>query len=237
LLFFAIICTIFVPRMHIFIIFEMIWRDYGAYLPLFPLIYPYFLLIPLNMSSNIIVKRICDYCKNSFDAKTTKTKYCSHICNSRGYKLNQKLKKIETSDTETKSKVSNYVVDLNSKDFLTVKETSTLLNMSSKTIYKLIEQKDLNAYNFSVRKTLIRRKDIEGYFENNYVNDNYINPNKKNEINPGNSYTINEAIEKFNISNGALYTIIKRHNIQKEKHGKFTLVKKEDLNKIFQQAI
>mgnify|MGYP003735899179 CR=1 FL=1 len=71
------------------------------------------------MSSNIIVKRICDYCKNTFDAKTTKTKYCSHICNSRGYKLNQKLKKIETSDTETKSKVSKYVVDVNSKDFLT----------------------------------------------------------------------------------------------------------------------
>lgn len=110
------------------------------------------------MSSNIIVKRICDYCKNTFDAKTTKTKYCSHICNSRGYKLNQKLKKIETSDTETKSKVSKYVVDVNSKDFLTVKEASTLLNMSSKTIYRLIEQKDLNAYNFSVRKILIRRK-------------------------------------------------------------------------------
>ena len=101
------------------------------------------------MSSNIIVKRICDYCKNTFDAKTTKTKYCSHICNSRGYKLNQKLKKIETSDTETKSKVSNYVMDVNSKDFLTVNEASTLLNMSSKTVYRLIEQNELNAFNIN----------------------------------------------------------------------------------------
>ena len=186
------------------------------------------------MSSNIIVKRICDYCKNTFDAKTTKTKYCSHICNSRGYKLNQKLKKIETSDTETKSKVSNYVVDFNSKDFLTVKEASTLLNMSSKTIYRLIEQRELNAYNFSVRKTLIRRKDIEGYFESNLVSSNYINPERNSEINFKNSYTINEAIEKFNISSGALYNIIKRHKIPKEKNGKYTLVKKEDLNRIFQ---
>jgi len=106
--------------------------------------------------------------------------------------------------------------------------------MSSKTIYRLIEQKELNAYNFSVRKTLIRRKDIDGYFESNLINPNYINPEKKSEINLNNSYTINEAIEKFNISSGALYNIIKRHNIQKEKNGKYTLVKKEDLNRIFQ---
>lgn len=212
----------------------MKWRNYVPYLPLIPLISPYILLVQLNMSSNIIVKRICDYCKNAFDAKTTKTKYCSHICNSRGYKLNQKLKKIETSDTETKSKASNYVMDVNSKDFLTVNEASTLLNMSSKTVYRLIEQNELNAFNFSVRKTLIRRKDIESYFDNNLISVDYINPNREDEINLNNSYTINEAIEKFNISNGALYNIIKRFNIPKRKLGKYTLVKKEDLNTIFQ---
>ena len=58
------------------------------------------------------------------------------------------MKKIKTSDTETKSKVSNYVIDVNSKDFLTVNEASTLLNMSSKTVYRLIEQNELNAFNF-----------------------------------------------------------------------------------------
>jgi len=212
----------------------MKWRDYVPYLPLILLISLYIVLTPLNMSSNIIVKRICDYCKNVFDAKTTKTKYCSHICNSRGYKLNQKLKKIETSDTETKSKASNYVMDVNSKDFLTVNEASKLLNMSSKTVYRLIEQNELNAFNFSVRKTLIRRKDIESYFDNNLISVDYINPNREDEINLNNSYTINEAIQKFNISNGALYNIIKRFNIPKRKLGKHTLVKKEDLNTIFQ---
>ena len=212
----------------------MKWRNYVPYLPLILLISLYIVLTPLNMSSNIIVKRICDYCKNAFDAKTTKTKYCSHICNSRGYKLNQKLKKIETSDTETKSKASNYVMDVNSKDFLTVNEASKLLNMSSKTVYRLIEQNELNAFNFSVIKTLIRRKDIESYFDNNLISVDYINPNREDEINLNNSYTINEAIEKFNISNGALYNIIKRFNIPKRKLGKHTLVKKEDLNTIFQ---
>ena len=156
------------------------------------------------MSSNIIVKRICDYCKNVFDAKTTKTKYCSHICNSRHYKSCQKIKKIETSNVETKSKISNYVVDVNSKDFLTVKEASILLNMSSKTIYRLIAERELNAHNFSVRKTLIRRKDIDEYFERNLIISNHANTERKDEINFKNSYTINEAIVKFNISSGAL---------------------------------
>lgn len=212
----------------------MKWRNYVPYLPLILLISSYILLIPLNMSSNIVVKRICDYCKNAFDAKTTKTKYCSHICNSRGYKLNQKMKKIETSDAETKSKVSNYVGDVNSKDFLTVKEASTLLNMSSKTVYRLIEQNVLKAFNFSVRKTLIRRKDIESYFDNNLIEFDNTNNYLQNDINLSNSYTINEAIEKFNISNGALYNIINRFNIPKRKLGKYTLVRKEDLNIIFQ---
>ena len=189
------------------------------------------------MSSNFTVKRICDYCKNVFDAKTTKTKYCSHICNSRDYKLKQKTKKIEASNTETKLKVTNYVIDINLKDFLTVNEASTLLNMSSKTVYRLIEQKELNAFNFSIRKTLIRRKDIDSYFEKNLISIDYVNPNRESEINRDNSYTINEAIEKFNISNGALYNIIKKHNIQKKKYGKFTLVKKEDLNKILNSQL
>lgn len=183
------------------------------------------------MSSNILVKRVCDYCNNVFDAKTTKTKYCSHTCNRKGYKLNQKLKKIETSDSETKSKVSKHVVNENSKEFLTVNEASVLLKMSSKTIYRLIEQNELNAYNFSVRKTLIRRKDIDNYFENNLSHITYY---KEEEINPDNSYTISQAMAKFNVSNGALYNIINEHNIPKKKHGKYTLVKKEDLNRIFQ---
>lgn len=186
------------------------------------------------MSSNISVTRTCSFCKNLFEAKTTKTRYCSHNCNRKDYKKNLKVDKIEKSNVETKNNLIGAIIDINSKDFLNVKEVAILLNMSSKTIYRLIEQKELNAINFSIRKTLIRRKDIDTYFDNNLTKIDHNNDYLQSEINMTNSYTINEAIEKFNISNGALYNIIKRFNIPKKKIGKYTLVKKDDLNLIFQ---
>ena len=56
------------------------------------------------MSSNIEIKRVCEYCGNEFTARTTKTKYCSHKCNSRDYKKKIKEKKIQVSNKETSIK-------------------------------------------------------------------------------------------------------------------------------------
>lgn len=149
--------------------------------------------------------------------------------------------KIEKSNSQTNSKIqrtsdskTQTIDEVKNKDFLTVKDTSLLLNISTKTLYRLIERKQINAYRFSERKTLIRRKDIESYFDNNLIDVDNTNDYLQSDINLANSYTINEAIAKFNISNGALYNIINRFNIPKRKLGKYTLVKKEDLNIIFQ---
>lgn len=60
------------------------------------------------MSTNIRIKRICDFCLQEFTAKTTKTKYCSHKCNSRAYKAAVRKEKIETSNIETIKVISGY---------------------------------------------------------------------------------------------------------------------------------
>ena len=41
------------------------------------------------MSSNFVVKRLCEHCGQVFEAKTTVTRFCSKLCNKRSYK--QKL--------------------------------------------------------------------------------------------------------------------------------------------------
>lgn len=185
------------------------------------------------MSSNLRVNRVCEYCKNQFVAKTTRTRFCSMICNSRNNKLRIKNEKIENSNTETFNQINKDSIAIKAKDFLTVRDASLLLNMSTKTIYRLIDRNEINAHNFSSRKTLIRRIDIDAYFENNLKNlqKNLIEP--EYFITLDNSYTIQEVQEKYNISSGALYNLIIRFKIQKKKQGKYTLVRKEDIDSIF----
>jgi predicted DNA-binding protein YlxM (UPF0122 family) len=53
------------------------------------------------------------------------------------------------------------------------------------------------------------------------------------EITIFNSYTMQEVIDKFQISSSALYNLIQRFNIPKKNQGKFVLVKREDIDSIF----
>jgi hypothetical protein len=91
------------------------------------------------MSRNIQIKRICQYCGKEFIAKTTKTAYCSHSCNSLAYKAKIKAGKIKQSNNETSQiRVSHdirpiktkSIAELKEKAFLTVKEVSMIINCS-----------------------------------------------------------------------------------------------------------
>lgn len=184
------------------------------------------------MSSNLNIKKLCVFCKNEYIAKKTTTRYCSHICNSRHYKLQRKQDKIQTVERATKVKITS-IEELNKKDFLSAKEASIILNMSLRTVYRLIKNNEINSYNFSTRKTLIRRRDIDYYFD---LNLNQVDRNKdhlKKLITLDNSYTINEISTKYGISLSALYGILKKLEIPKKNFGKHVLVKKEDIDKIF----
>jgi excisionase family DNA binding protein len=118
------------------------------------------------MSSNIIVVRICEFCKNEFEARTTTTKYCSHKCNSRGYKQNVKELKIKISDRETITKsVLPYEI-LNAKPYLSISESCKLLGISRSTIYRLIQQQKINTHKIGNR-SIIRNIDINNLFTDN----------------------------------------------------------------------
>lgn len=153
-------------------------------------------------------------------------------CGSKAYKVRQKNGKIEVSNNETYLKINKIKEPVKDREFLTVKEASILLSMSPKTIYRLIERNDINSFNFSERKTTIRRKDIDFYFDANLK---ILEKNKLElvaDYNFDNSYTIQQIQDKFKISNGALYNIIMKFKIQKQKQGKYTLIKKDHIEKI-----
>jgi len=115
------------------------------------------------MSSNIKTQRICQYCGKEFIAKTTVTKYCSHACNSRAYKANVKNLKIQLSNTETQQIKVKPIEELNAKPFLSISESCQLLGVSRRTIYRMIERKNLTVVKIGSR-SIIKRSDIDRIF-------------------------------------------------------------------------
>ena len=181
------------------------------------------------MSSNFTLNKICEHCGKVFSAKTTVTRFCSHLCNSRNYKLKLRNQKIASAKQEVRVVISHQLEELATHEFLSVREAAKLLGASTKIIYTMIKSGRLKATNLSERKTIISRTDIDKLFELPDIIDNL----KPNSSNLSDCYHMGLAQEVFNISEKALSKIIKRNEIPKYQVGKFTYVLKSHLNRIF----
>lgn len=193
------------------------------------------------MSSNIEVKRICQYCGAEFTARTTVTKYCSHRCANLAYKAKKRAEKVQKSDTVTKQIKTKPIEELKAKEFLTVTEVSKLMGCSRQNVYKLINTGKLKATNILEKKTIVRRSDIDSLFNNNAFS-NYTGLEKQikemyewkqaGAFDITDCYTINEVLEKYSISETALHNLIKRQNIPKIKKGWYAYVPKQIIDKL-----
>jgi len=84
------------------------------------------------MSTNIKIKRICEFCQNEFIAKTTKTQYCGLKCSSRAYKARTRQSKIDQNNKQTEIAKNPNLEIVKSKDFISVNHTSLLFETSRK---------------------------------------------------------------------------------------------------------
>lgn len=202
------------------------------------------------MSSNIQIKRICQYCGKEFIAKTTKTAYCSHRCNSLAYKEKIRADKIKQSNNETSQiRVSKdirpgktkSIENLKDREYLTVKEVSMLINCSRQNVYKLIKSGKLKATNLLIKKTLVRRSDIDKLFSNDSGIE-LIPQQQKIDLQKWEQagfykitdcYTLAEIKNKYGISESAIYSIIRRENIPTIKKGWYVYVPKSLIDDIF----
>lgn len=182
------------------------------------------------MSSNIEVIRICEHCKKQFTARTTRTRYCSHICNSRGYKSLVRKGKVEKSNNEIVQLLNTDLEKIKPLEFLKITQATLLFGISRSTLYRLVNNGQLDIAKFG-KRTVIRRCDLEAFFAIP-VQDVTL---KTGQQFPGfdNCYTITEIQQKYNISSGALYLLIQRQGIVKYSVGKFTCVSKQDIDIIF----
>ena len=112
------------------------------------------------MSSNIRIQRICQHCGEEFTAKTTVTKYCGDTCAKRAYKARKRGEKIKASNKETTAVIQRPIDELNAKEILTPQEAALLLNCSTRTVYRLIDQGTINATNLGQRLTRIKKSTL-----------------------------------------------------------------------------
>ena len=178
------------------------------------------------MSSNIEITRICQFCNKEFAAKTTVTKYCGDSCAKRAYKARKKQENIEASNRQTKKQINLPHEQLKKKEILTVKEVAKLLNCSVRTVYYYIDKGIIDAVNLGQRMTRIRRSDIDNLFIQTKIE------TEPYQFDISDCYTINQIIEKYGISSGALYNLIKRNRIAKTQKGKNVYVPKDKINAV-----
>ena len=118
------------------------------------------------MSSNLSIKKKCEFCGVEFDAKTLYTRYCSHTCNRKHYKKMQRVEKIQSfQDDQNQSEREPQTFDpsLQQKEFLSVGEVATLLGASRRTIQRMISKGTLKIGKIG-RRTIVKRKEIDNLF-------------------------------------------------------------------------
>lgn len=199
------------------------------------------------MSSNIKNKKICIYCGQEFIAHTTVNKCCSHKCSQRAYKAKAREQKIQLSnadqqppgiESKSKQKADSYF-ELNTLDYLSVRQASILLRCDRRTIYRMIKSGRIPSANLSIRRIRILKKDIDSLFvlQENSVHNSLDYQNEIEKTPLKDCFTIGQIQNDFNLSETSLRTLIKRHNIPKFQNGKFVYIPKSLIEPILNKML
>ncbi|WP_183566447.1 helix-turn-helix domain-containing protein [Mucilaginibacter sp. SP1R1] len=189
------------------------------------------------MSSNFTIQRKCAYCKQTFNAKTTVTRFCGKLCNKRFNATKQRNEKIEAEYRQPSILSAQVMQFVKNVEFLDTQKAALLLGVSRSFIYHLINTGKLVAYNLFIRRTIILKSDIERLFQSRTL----AIPLSKKQVRKmpriDDFYNMGEIHEKFKISDAAIYNLIKRNNIDKFQVGRFIYVAKKNIDSILLNQI
>ena len=172
-------------------------------------------------TSNIRIKKMCEWCGNEFEAQKCSTRYCSKRCAEHAYK--------ERKRQEKKKRVENHEIErvaaegedkLKDSQYLTVAEAAKILKRTRFGIYKLIYRGVLKAYRITGQWTVIKRADIDVMIEARPYERKPKNATIAKDENGeaiAEFYTTKEIIEKFGVSNSWVFAQGKAHNIPDRK--------------------
>ncbi len=165
-----------------------------------------------DMSSNIKVERICEWCGKKFIAQTTVTRFCSKRCAEHSYKERLRQKKLAVSNQETAQ--TNF--KRCDKDYLTPTQAAELLGIGRMSIYRYIRNGKIKVVRFA-RKTLISKADIQAMFD--FLSPKESEPKEEAIEKKGKSisdfYTRADIREKFGVKDSWIYKVVAENNVPK----------------------
>jgi excisionase family DNA binding protein len=126
------------------------------------------------MSSEMRLKKICDYCGAPFIAKQHRTRFCCHRCNQLDYKRKQRDEQIANTNAYTMEStqqkpplVSN--VHLIEKALINIKELSVVCGISERTLFRLIKSEDFPKMKVG-KRLLFDKQQVLEYFNHKFGN-------------------------------------------------------------------
>lgn len=179
------------------------------------------------MSSNLELKKTCQFCGEEFIARTTTTQYCSLQCGQRAYKKRKREEKLQAAAQKEEILKQKQVPDpIPIKEILGTQEVAELMGVTRTTVHRYCVAGTIPCMKIN-RKIFIRRKDVEHLFDAAapYV----VTPIEKEPITE--FYSLKEITEKYNCSPSLVYTTVKDKKIPHTEFQGKTIYSKKHIDK------
>ena len=161
--------------------------------------------------------------------KTVASVYCSHICSKKAYKKKIKQLKIEGEVKALIDKIPE------NRAFISVPEAGMLFGIAKKTLYRLVGQGKIPSVNLGTRLVRIDRRVMEEIFGPARSPSQLESAPKKKlySLEKEDCYFIGEIAQRFQISEGSVYSHIRKYSIPTRQIGKHVYAPKSEIDKLY----
>jgi len=117
------------------------------------------------------MKKVCEQCGEIFMARTAVTRYCSHKCNSRAYKIKQRQEKINSVIEETKEIIDSRNL-CDTKNYvpvalINIQQLSVVTSISERSLFRMIKDNEFPKIKIG-RKLIFDKEAVINFINTKY---------------------------------------------------------------------
>lgn len=175
------------------------------------------------------VDKQCLVCGDGFLPKSVTSVYCSPKCSKKAYKL--KMKRLK-KEAELKALADKIPKD---RIFISVAEAGILFGVAKRTLYRLVGVGKIPSVNLGTRLVRIDRRVMEELFgPARDLPQTESRPKKKlYSLEKEDCYSIGEIAHRFQISEGSVYSHIRKYSIPTRQIGKHVYAPKSEIDNLY----